>query len=284
MSQDHAIPPQILELLVKPPLLKGESVQQYDELFGGLVTQVVPVDLIEWLWVLNYLDCTWEVLRLRRFKSVLIDLQQRRALEAVILKTVPINGKHTPSSLAQTEALWSADSAHFTKHGVDPLSVPAMAVVQIKNNLEALNKMLERAERRCDTCMQQLEYRREVFAHRARRAADNLLNAKTDQIPSLTSVNTSPALAPPNLTTPNQIPPDEVTIVPESSAAEACAPEESPAEASEATISSAEQTAPNQIPPDEVTVVPTQSVAEAVAPTSEETSAETSQSAPASDA
>jgi hypothetical protein len=254
-------------------------------LLGVLVTEVAPVDLIEWLWVLNYLDCAWEVLRLRRFKSVLIDLQQKRALESVILKTVPFDREHSPSSLAQTEALWSADPAHFTKHGIDPVSVPAMAVVQIKENLEALNKMLERAERRCDTIMQQLEYRREVFAHRARHAADSLLNAKTDQATSLTSTDTAPALAPPYQTSPNQIPVDEVTLVPDSSAAEAGEPKETSAETSESTPSApAEQTTPNQLPADEVTVAPASSAAEAVASIPKETSAEPSQSAPASDA
>jgi DNA-binding FrmR family transcriptional regulator len=120
-------------------------------------------------------------LRLRRFKSVLIDLQQKQAFQGVILKMAP-NRTYTPAGLAQAEALWLADPTHFAKHDIDPLSVPATAVVQIRKNLEALNKMLERAERRCDTIMQQLEYRREVFAHRARRAADTFLSAKTEQV------------------------------------------------------------------------------------------------------
>ena len=284
MLKDHAIPPEILWLMLKPPLLKGESPQQYNVLFEGLVTQVAPVDLIEWLWVVNYLDCAWELFRVRRFRSVLIDLQQKRALEAVILKTAKFDGRHSPASLAQAETLWSADSTHFTKHGIDPLVVPAMAMVQIKKNLEALDKTLERAERRCDTIMQQLEYRREVFAHRARRAADNLLDARIQHAPNLPSTDTAPALAPPNQMTSNQMPADQIPIVPESSAAEAGVPQERSAETSESTTLSADQTTPNQIPPDEVTVVPTPSAAETVAPSSEETSAESSQSTSASGA
>ena len=66
------------------------------------------------------------------------------------------------------------DPANFAKHGIDPLSVPAMAAVQLQDELEALYKRLQQAERRCDAIMQQLEYRREVFAHRARRAAEEL--------------------------------------------------------------------------------------------------------------
>ena len=45
MLEDHAIPPEILALMQKPPLLKGESVQQYNDLLGILVSQVAPADL-----------------------------------------------------------------------------------------------------------------------------------------------------------------------------------------------------------------------------------------------
>jgi hypothetical protein len=152
----------------------------------------------------------------------------------------PTSGTYTPAGLAQAEALWLADPTHFAKHDIDPLSVPATAVVQIRKNLEALNKMLERAERRCDTIMQQLEYRREVFAHRARRAADTFLSAKTEQVPSLPSADIVPALAPPDQTTLNQMPADEVTVMPRLSAAEAGAPssEQTSAETSKSTAAS----------------------------------------------
>ena len=84
-------------------------------------------------------------------------------------------------ALSRQKSRWLADPAVFAKHDIDPLSVPATAAVQIKENLEALDKRLERAERRCDTIIQQLEYRREVFAHRARQAAGNILKAVTVQ-------------------------------------------------------------------------------------------------------
>jgi hypothetical protein len=88
--------------------------------------------------------------------------------------------------------------------------------------------------------MQQLEYRREVFAHRARRAASTFLNAKTEQILSLPSADTAPALAPADQTTLNQIPVDEVTAVPTLSAAEAGAPssEQTSTETSKSTSAS----------------------------------------------
>jgi hypothetical protein len=287
MSESCAIPAPILALMQKPPLLKGESVQQYNELLGELVSQVAPVDIVEWLWVLNFLDSAWDVLRIRRFKAVLIDLQYIPALRAVLVNRCAINEKYTPVGLAKAEALWLADPTLFAKNGIDPLSVPATAAIQIRKSLEALDKRMERAERRCDSIMQQLEYRREVFAHRARRAADNILNAQTAQIPSLPSSETAPPLAPIDQTTPNQIPADEVAMAPTSSAAEAGVPGsgKTSAEISQPTSSQpADQTTPNQIPADEVAIVPTSPAVAAAVPSSEATPANISEPVDSSDA
>ena len=184
----------------------------------------------------------------------------------VIRKTLPIGQAYTPSGLEQAESRWLADLAVFAKHDIDPLSVPATAAVQIKENLEALDRRLERAERRCDTIIQQLEYRREVFAHRARQAAGNILKAVTVQAP-----------CPTDQTTPDEILAEEVTIVPTTPEGEANVPssEVTSAETAESTSpESAEQTTLDQIPSDEVTIVPATSAVETSPPDSEETSGE----------
>ncbi len=260
MPKFPGIPPTILVLLQKPPLLKAESVQEYNKLFGALVVELMPVDVIEWLWILNYLDSVWEVFRSRRFISILINLQGKRALEAVIGKTLPIDKEYYRSDQAKAEALWSADPAHFAKHGIDPLSVPAMAAVQLQDNLEALYKRLQQAERRCDTVMQQLEYRREVFAHRARRTAEDLLKAKKEQVAAGTLADQALALALTDQTIPGQIPDDVVAIAPESSTAENGSPSaaETAVETSEpASLSSTDQATADQ-PADGVSTVPSE--------------------------
>jgi hypothetical protein len=244
------IPPTILALLQKPPLLKGESVQEYNELFGALVVGLMPVDVIEWLWILNYLDSIWEVFRSRRFISVLITLEGKRALEAVIGKTLPIDKEYYRSDQAKAEALWSADPAYFAKHGIDPLSVLAMAAVQLQDNLEALYKRLQQAERRCDAIMQQLEYRREVFAHRAHRVAEELLHD-----PGHAAADPAPALV--DQTTPDSIAAGDASVITEPSATDVGSPslEETSAETSGTGSSPlTDQATENQVGDDAATV------------------------------
>jgi hypothetical protein len=275
MSRPRAIPAPILALMQKPPLLKGESAQQYNDLMGALVSQVEPADIFEWLWVLSFLDHTWDVLRIRRFKVVLIDLQNIKALSAVIMKTEPFY-VYATKDLAQETVNWLADPANFAKKRIDPLSVPATAAIQIRESLDALDKRLERAERRCDTVIQLLEYRREVFAHRARRAADDILNAPTAQIPTLESPDAASPIAPVDQMAPDQTTADEVATAPILSAAEAGEPstQVNAAENCPTSSASADQTTLHQIPADQVAIEPISSAAEAGAPSLEETSAE----------
>jgi hypothetical protein len=267
-----------------PPLLKSESAQQYNDLLGALVSQVEPGDIIEWLWILSFIDHAWDVLRIRQFKVVLIDLQHLKALSAVVMKAEPFYA-YNNKELAQDTVNWLADPTHFAKKRIDPLAVPATAAVQIRDSLDALDKRLDRAERRCDTIMQQLEYRREVFAHRARRAADNILNAPTAQIPSLESSDAAPPIAPVDQIAPDQIGADEVATAPTSSAAETGEPSsQDNAENSQSTSpESADQMTTDQMPSDQVAIELISSAAESGVAGLEETSAEsepTDQTAP----
>ena len=67
-----------------------------------------------------------------------------------------------------------------------PTPLQALAFLHAASSLEIIDKGLERLVRRCDTIVQtSFEYRREMFAHRARRAADNVLTAENVQHPRL---------------------------------------------------------------------------------------------------
>ena len=80
-----AIPANILALFGQPPLLSDESKTQYDELLCGFAGSVEARDIIEWFWVKDIADLTWEILRMRRFKVGIIDVAKKSALEAIML-------------------------------------------------------------------------------------------------------------------------------------------------------------------------------------------------------
>jgi hypothetical protein len=204
------IPPEILALLETLPLLKGESRQNYMDFLTRVASDIRPADLMEWLWTIRFADNMWEIFRNRGFRVKLIDLQNDQATRSVILKTTPYNSMR-PNDLEQAFARWKADPSEFSKHGIDPQSVPAMALVQVSRNLEAIDKISGRLEKSNDTILQQLEGRREMFATRARRTANNMLN---ESIPLIAASEAPLAAELEDQTTSDEAPTNEVTIVP----------------------------------------------------------------------
>jgi hypothetical protein len=70
------IPGDILEIWGAPPLLRSEDPKIYEKLARQISQAVGPTDVVEWLWIKDILDLSWEIRRLRRSKIALIDLER----------------------------------------------------------------------------------------------------------------------------------------------------------------------------------------------------------------
>ena len=75
---------QLLEILGPPPILQSESLDAYNALHDRVRSSVVPTDVIEEIWVRDVVDLTWDVLRLRRLKSKIFAVRERRGLQAML--------------------------------------------------------------------------------------------------------------------------------------------------------------------------------------------------------
>jgi len=79
LAETH-LPAKIRALLGKPPLLANEDPSDYDALLNELAREVKPKDIIEWLWVKDVADLTWEIMRLRRIEAAYVNGQFTSAL------------------------------------------------------------------------------------------------------------------------------------------------------------------------------------------------------------
>lgn len=86
------VPAHVVELLGPAPLLKGENLKQYQALLSEIARTVKPADIMEWPWVKDIVDLTWDILRYLRLKANGI---QNTGLEATCL-----NYTSTASALA----------------------------------------------------------------------------------------------------------------------------------------------------------------------------------------
>jgi hypothetical protein len=165
------VPADILAIIARPALLKGESKEEYFDLLAGIIEDFDVRDRPEFLWAIQYADCTWEIIRLRRMRALVIDHWRDRGRVALLQDRLP--GTYTEIEQRLSE---------LYPDGVDPEIVGARAIIMADANeqLAYLDDAVEKLQRRCDSILQFFEARREVFAHRERER--NLNSRQREQL------------------------------------------------------------------------------------------------------
>src|SRR5215471_1697254 len=66
------IPADVQYFFKRPPLLNEEDSIEYWMLVRQCITHVSPTAIIEWIWLKDVVDLTWEIWRLRRLRAALV--------------------------------------------------------------------------------------------------------------------------------------------------------------------------------------------------------------------
>jgi hypothetical protein len=120
-----------------PPLIDSEALSNYEELYAGIAEAVKPADILEEIWICDFVDLTWEGLRLRRLKANLIDASAIKRLD------------HGP--------------------GVRVVRGDAQTLSQDLDQIEQIERMTAMAEVRRNNALREIERHRATFADALRR-------------------------------------------------------------------------------------------------------------------
>ena len=72
--------PDVKMLIGKPPLLKTEDPKAYDALLARSFDAFKPTNIIEAVYILDFVNLTWEIFRGRRIKADLVTSSRKPAL------------------------------------------------------------------------------------------------------------------------------------------------------------------------------------------------------------
>jgi hypothetical protein len=152
-----SVPEEIKELWGSPPLLLSEDVETYYRVAAHLARTIKPNDIIEWFWVRDILDLTWDVHRLRRIKADIVKCKQLEPYP-------PFYARGEMSSERAVEA-----NAFFENVKV----------------FEQIERMLAKAEVRRSKVFSDIEGRRVDLAWQLRKASDNIIEGEFDESPDV---------------------------------------------------------------------------------------------------
>ena len=154
-----SVPTEIRALFGDPPLLRGEDTRLYNNLMNQFTALIEPKDIIEWWWVKDMTDHTWEIRRLRRFKILFIELRRDQDVDHRAGFALIAEGHGAGYEVSVREG--EKDSADFFSSRID----------QYKN----VDKLIASAELRRDRTLREIERRRESLSRRLRQASDQIV-------------------------------------------------------------------------------------------------------------
>jgi hypothetical protein len=83
-AQRRSIPAQLRSLLNPPRLLPGESQTDYATVRQMMIDEVAPQSSIEWLWTIDLIELSWDVVRYRSLREKVLEAYREAAVESLL--------------------------------------------------------------------------------------------------------------------------------------------------------------------------------------------------------
>jgi len=170
-----AIPRYIREIFGEPPLLRSESRDAYDTLWSALAVQFDPREIMEWAWVRDLADLTWEVARIRRAMRSMLDISFKSGLRGTLRAVIPFVATLPPEPEVLAESWYDASlgkgkvAATLAKYGLSAEAAEGEAFAHRLGDIERMQRLIISAESRRNMIIRELHVHREsALARKAR--------------------------------------------------------------------------------------------------------------------
>ena len=168
-------------------LLPGESRGEFDMIRQMIIEDIGPRTNIEWLWTLDLIELSWEILRYRRLKEKTLHVYRGNAIASLLQRLdgagMPAQSRlmvHVHCERAATE--WCEDreaaseiEARLERNGFDSAAINAEVFTQAQQAFGLFDQLMQSAQHRRIMLLREVTTRRE-FEKRAR-------NSRTDANP-----------------------------------------------------------------------------------------------------
>jgi hypothetical protein len=185
-------PAELRQLLGAPPVLSTENARSYHEIMGRLLECLAPRDFLEQMLIKELTDCTWEMARYTRHKTLSMERGFREHLKFPRQDAL---AKRLADERLADEGL--ADERLAARHGepanagdgsvgcADAIAVEldhARALEVTLGYHERVDKLLITATARRNNVLDQIERYRDGLGCHLRRVTDNIIDAESNAV------------------------------------------------------------------------------------------------------
>ncbi|WP_295843926.1 hypothetical protein [Tardiphaga sp.] len=185
-----AFPQDLILILGDPPLLAGESRDKYDGLLAAVAQSIMPRTDLDWMFVRDIADISWQILRLRRIEVAAIELVQKEIVLEHLKSTrdasdVVEHASYRIFSARDEADRWARDpkarkkiDARLAACGISSDAVLAMAYDRAAPQLGSIHSRIAYCERQRSAILRDIERRDETYARKLGAASDAVIDAE----------------------------------------------------------------------------------------------------------
>jgi hypothetical protein len=166
------------------PLLDGEDRGAYNALVTRVSEAVKPADILEEIWVCDYVALAWEINRLRRFKTSLLNASRHQGLKEIL---EPFLGweaeglakrwaERNPAAIKEVDKVLA--SAGVTMDG----AVMAQTLSLKISDIERMDRLIMNAEVRRNVVLLEIDRHRASLGQALRRASEEPAEAQLEVV------------------------------------------------------------------------------------------------------
>jgi hypothetical protein len=162
-----------------PPLIYGENAAAYDELLANGSTALRPTDLIEDIWVREFVDLTWEAFRWNRLKASLMSYKARVSLSKTLNSLLEEGADELALKWAQqkAEAVTQVNRI-LASAGTTIDMVIATALPECIHQIIRIDNMLATIQSRRNAVLREIDRHRAMLGQGLRKAAQQIEEAE----------------------------------------------------------------------------------------------------------
>lgn len=171
-----------LDILLGPaPLLEGEDEEAYRAFCDEVRSHVAPRDIIEEIYTRDAIDLTWDLTRLKRIRTGILQKGQTYALRRIKAEDYwPGLDAEARGSIGRAADMGLKHSiVAARRHGISQTDIDARAFASERETLLIVERDIMQVELRRNRFFQEIERRRATLA---RRLADRLGQAEGDAV------------------------------------------------------------------------------------------------------
>jgi hypothetical protein len=165
------------------PVLITESAEQFADLHGQLEQEIEPRGIVERMFVSDIATLTWEILRLQRCKTAIINMEFIEALKILLLRLMSEHDRiPAHKQIHNLATRWFTHKGArdeilelLKQFGLDEAAIEAEAIRKSSADLETIDRMLSTAEARRNRILRYVPEYREHLAKRLKQRSDLLI-------------------------------------------------------------------------------------------------------------